>query len=216
MKNKTYLLIFLFLFAFLIMFSTKVEASDVSAVPAEIKTFIEGTEFYNNSDYDFLCYTHSFHGVTEHAITFFKKSDEIKFYVELGTFDDFYNNEVYTRPVIWIFSDKVFEAHLYKLDVNYNLIRDEDITFDWTSYVAGTYSERDSYYYNSVDLYADDTYSTVFFLQTPLVRLMMPAEVQEVPKVVKKVVTILIRVGLIIFGILYVALALSSRILRKT
>lgn len=66
--------------------------------------------------------------------------------------------------------------------------------------------------YSTDDIYNSD--GTIFFPGTPLkmgVQLMNPMEVEEIPQLITKLLTILVPVGLTIFGILLLVYLLGSR-----
>lgn len=65
------------------------------------------------------------------------------------------------------------------------------------------------YFASNSTIYTDSTYTDVFFHLTPSVTLVTPMEVEEIPKTIRRIVIILVPVGLIISGMLCLVYLLS-------
>lgn len=191
LKNK-FIIIFLFIFLILLFFNVNSSFASV--------TYTSEDATYTLPDIPF--------DIEEHPI----------YFLVLNTSGDF--QIAYPETTVEGEIGKVFKTTNYGTCICYYIL-DTDTTGQWVYYTcpkdvsiwngpkvtsAKSIQHIDTIIYASKDIYESYVSGTVFFPQTPvsnktLVTLEMITKVEEIPKMMVKVVTILIQVGLVVLGI---------------
>ena len=196
MKNKTYKKI-LFIFIIILTFFSIIFGNN-NVLAYEIK----------QNNYTFFIENR----VYEKLKTFPEYNDDYNFYISRweGLYDYYFmpknvaqNVKFYTNGRSIRSTAKINNIKYYKLDLNFNIYRDETINWQFNDRYDLDDNTNTKYFYTDLNVYTDDTFTTIFFQGTPLMEVTIPAveTVEQIPEIMKMVMKIIIPIGLVILSI---------------
>lgn len=207
LKNNKILIIFLLSLVFIFSFSLSSFASSLGKFNVDTSSFSTDTVNYIR-----LCTSSVKDFVEEYKISYkyyfiFSQNNEIDFntsgnifYIVLGN-DDIWVQDMHNGCFLGTSGMNVFRFVTCDTEVK-----------EYKSFVPQqAYSSLHLYYtnYSSTGLVTENTNDTFFF--PGQATLMTPMKVEEIPILVTKIIIILVPIGLIIFGLLFLVYLLKSQ-----
>lgn len=127
-------------------------------------------------------------------------------------------DKFYIHSKTGVKSTNVLEVHRLYLNLGTGAVTStEDFTaqiFDWVSSIDSTngavINAGKLAFWGNCSVYTDNSYNTLFFQKAPVVCLMRPLEITQIPEIIRKMLTILVPIGLLIFGMFCLVYLLGS------